>query len=221
MSRPVSATRERVRILVEMGCDTREIAEVLGLGNGAVNYHRRMLAGGRRRAVRVEPRPVRVKTRDRVRELLARGMSDREIAAQLGFRLDTVRHHRRVIDGPRTSSGVRSVWRESPKRRAPTPRPKAVVVQARRRTGPPAEPRLAVAPLLDALRRYAAARGRSVRSLTTMAADRFGTTPEAEYRRLCRAIEDGALTVATADRWACALGRHPFDLWGDDWYSVA
>ena len=31
---------------------------------------------------------------------------------------------------------------------------------------------------------------------------------------------DGSLTVKTADRLACDLGRHPAEIWGDDWWTA-
>lgn len=34
------------------------------------------------------------------------------------------------------------------------------------------------------------------------------------------ALKRGGLTAATADRWAVALGYHPAEIWGDDWWAI-
>lgn len=66
----------------------------------------------------------------------------------------------------------------------------------------PADPRFAIDPLIDA-----------AGGLTELAR-RVGATRSS----IAHAMARGARPW-TADRWACALGFHPCEVWGDDWWA--
>jgi hypothetical protein len=42
---------------------------------------------------------------------------------------------------------------------------------------------------------------------------------EAVYRGFYRARRNGWLTPSMADRIACALGKHPSEIWPEDWWA--
>ncbi len=44
--------------------------------------------------------------------------------------------------------------------------------------------------------------------------------PDKVQRAIYRGARAGGFTVAAADEIACALGMHPFEIWGSDWWTV-
>lgn len=61
-------------------------------------------------------------------------------------------------------------------------------------------------------------------SLAALATALGGTRGTREYeaaeRTLCRARREGGITVWKADEWACRLGLHASNVWGDEWWAA-
>jgi hypothetical protein len=55
----------------------------------------------------------------------------------------------------------------------------------------------------------AAKKGRGLKGLANL----IGCDP----RQLYRLLSASRICLWTADRWACRLGTHPYELWGDEW----
>lgn len=49
-------------------------------------------------------------------------------------------------------------------------------------------------------------------------ADAFGIQPESGQQLLIRARKSGRVTLEVADAMCVALGRHPFEVYGPDWF---
>jgi DNA-binding CsgD family transcriptional regulator len=101
----VSDTRETVAKLLAEGLTIAEIARATGLATNTVRYHRDRLRLTLE-APRGEPEPppsapatavTRVDTRERVAELLGRGLSRAEAARHLGLSKATVSYHARRL----------------------------------------------------------------------------------------------------------------------------
>ena len=101
-----SSVEERVLALRAEGLRTIEIAHRLGVAQSTVHYHlRRLVDRTPRRPPRRPQRPFHdprstVSTRERVAELLRRGLSRAEVARLLGLSKSTVSYHARRLGEP-------------------------------------------------------------------------------------------------------------------------
>lgn len=101
----VSDTRETVAKLLDEGLTVAQIARATGLATNTVRYHRDRLrvalaapgAGSMPSASAPLEAVTRVDTRERVAELLARGLSRAEAARRLGLSKATVSYHARRL----------------------------------------------------------------------------------------------------------------------------
>src|SRR6187200_885154 len=103
----VKGTREQVRKLHANGLSAREIAGSLGVADNTVRYHLAQLVATPRDGVErvatsavVDARLAPARTRDRVRALLADGLSRAQIARELHVSKATVSYHARRLGAP-------------------------------------------------------------------------------------------------------------------------
>src|SRR5438270_3471236 len=101
----VSSTRESVARLLAEGLSANAIARRLRLAPPTVSYHiarirTPSIPAPARRVVRIETVRFQLKTRERVAELLTRGLSRAEIARRLGLGKATVSYHARRLGSP-------------------------------------------------------------------------------------------------------------------------
>jgi DNA-binding CsgD family transcriptional regulator/5-methylcytosine-specific restriction endonuclease McrA len=107
----VSSTRNQVSELLSEGWTAAAIADRLGLAGTTVSYHVERLRNPpperHVRLVAVETVRDRVRTRERVAELLAQGLTRLEAARQLGLSKATVSYHARRLGLPVDERGAR------------------------------------------------------------------------------------------------------------------
>lgn len=81
------------------------------------------------------------------------------------------------------------------------------------------QPHLPVGPLVDYVERVAIERAESVKGQISGVSAVLRPFGDNVYRAYWRAKRAGTITVWQADRLACALGVHPCELWGEDWWA--
>ena len=59
-----------------------------------------------------------------------------------------------------------------------------------------------------------------LRALAQAYAARFGTTDGAAERLLCRVLSRPHISFDNADNLAVFLGKHPLEIWGDEWFTI-
>lgn len=107
----VPEARDQIAELLSAGWSPKAIADHLGLAGATVSYHIERLRHPRpvrrRKEVNVEDFRYKVRTRERVAELMAQGLSRLETARRLGLSKATVSYHARRLGLPVDERGAR------------------------------------------------------------------------------------------------------------------
>lgn len=114
----------------------------------------------------------------------------------------------------RTTSGCRACkrirdkerWANRGQRPAPTPIGQRVSTM-------PLRPLLRIATKLQPLE--------GARGVAAIYAERFGVKQATAEKQYLRILQCATVPVYTADQWAIFLGRHPVELWGDEWEDAS